>query len=227
MTTQSIFDLVKPDKLKAQNLTRKEEAYRRVLEIVLKGEVGEEEYLNEQKLAEEFGMSRAPVREALQTLCSEKIMMNIPRLGYKVVPISFREVMDALDVRTILEIESVRLACGNRSQQALDLLDSLISHEEEIHEDEADIHSWIMNGDLVHRSIAEISRNTVLMSTIITLIDLLRRASIQLILEGKKKPEGIHYHLEILKAVREGDAENAMCLMRKDITILRDIILQQ
>jgi DNA-binding GntR family transcriptional regulator len=218
---------VKPDQIADRNLTRKEEAYRRVLEIVLKGAMGDDEYLNEQKLAEEFGMSRAPVREALQTLCSEHIMANIPRLGYKVVPISLHEVLDALDVRMLLEIESVRLACHNKSPEATKLLDTLISHEREIHEDEADIHSWIMNGDLVHRSIAEISQNMVLMRTIISIVDLLRRASIQLILEGKKKPEGIHYHLAILEAVREGDEAKAAELMRKDIMILKDIILQR
>jgi DNA-binding GntR family transcriptional regulator len=208
-------------------ITRKEEAYRRILEIVLKGEIGESEYLTEQKLAEAFGMSRAPVREALQTLCAERIMVNIPRLGYRVAPISLRETLDAIDVRLLLECESVKRACRNRSPKTLALLDQLISREKEIREDEEDIHSWIVNGDLLHAAVAEMSENVVLVRNITSVIDLLRRASIQLILEGREKPEGIHYHLAILEAIRRGDEEEAESLMRKDILILSELILRR
>jgi DNA-binding GntR family transcriptional regulator len=119
------------------------------------------------------------------------------------------------------------LACANRSETALDLLDSMISHEKEIQEDEADIHSWIMNGDKVHRFIAELSGNVMLVRTIISIIDLLRRASIQLILEGKKRPAGVHYHLAILEAIRKGAEREARELMGQDIMILKDLITRR
>lgn len=226
MVVRSIFDLANSGIQAGEEITRKEEAYRRILEIVLKGDFEGSSCLNEQKLAETFGMSRAPVREALQTLCSERILTNVPRLGYKVVPISVRETLDAINVRLLLEIESARLACRNRGESALAKLDALISQEQKISEDEDDIHSWIMQGDLVHSTIAELSRNMVLARTIVSIIDLLRRASIQLILEGKEKPAGIHYHLRILEAVRRGDEREAEDLLRKDILILKDIITQ-
>lgn len=224
MSVRSIFDLANSDLQSGDGLTRKEEAYRRILEIVLKGDFQGGECLNEQKLAETFGMSRAPVREALQMLCSERILQNVPRLGYRVVPISVRETLEAMEVRLLLEIESAKLACRNRSEAALAKLDAIIAQEKKISDDEDDIHSWIMQGDLVHRTIAELSRNAVLTQTIVSLIDLLRRASIQLILEGKEKPAGIHYHMKILEAVRRGDEREAEELLRKDILILKELI---
>lgn len=208
----------------SQERTRKAEAYRRILEIVLRGNLGEGRYLNEQKLAESFGMSRAPVREALLTLCSQQILTNIPRLGYEIVPISRAEVLDAVKVRVILELESVKLACRNRNEVARQALRDLLSREREIQEDEEDFLSWIMKGDMVHKSIAELSGNVVLKRSILTLIDLLRRASIQLILEGKSRPPDIHYHCGIIEAVLAGDEARAMDLMRKDVLILEDII---
>lgn len=208
----------------SQASTRKAEAYRRILEIVLSGDLAGGGYLNEQKLAESFGMSRAPVREALLTLCSQQILKNIPRLGYEIVPISRREVLDAVKVRLLLELESVRLACGNRNEAARQALRELLSREREIQEDEEDFLSWIMKGDMVHKSIAELSGNVVLKRSIVTLIDLLRRASIQLILEGKSRPPDIHYHCGIIEAVLAGDEARAMDLMRKDVLILEDII---
>lgn len=226
MQIRSIFDLADSGAQMDSGITRKEEAYRRILEIVLKGDHEESAFLNEQKLAESFGMSRAPVREALQTLCSERILANIPRLGYKIVPISFRETLDALEVRLLLECESARLACLNLNDSGRAKLDALISQEQRIKKDEENIHSWIMQGDFVHTTIAELSGNMVLARTISSLIDLLRRASIQLILEGKEKPIGIHYHLRILEAIRKGDEKQAQDLLRKDIFILRDLIVR-
>lgn len=224
LKVESIFDLANGTITSGKALSRKEEAYRKILEIVLKGEMEDCEFLNEQKLAERFGMSRAPVREALQMLCSERILENIPRLGYRVVPISIKETLDAIEVRLLLELESARLACRNRSLSALARLDALIAQDKKIEADEDSIHSWILQGDLVHRTIAEMSGNIVLLRTIVSLIDLLRRASIQMILGGKEKPAGIHYHMKILEAVRRGDEREAEELLRKDLLILKELI---
>lgn len=227
MQTESLLRSPRGGSSRSACLSRKEDAYRRILEIVLKGGLGSGEYLNEQKLAEAFGMSRAPVREALQSLCSEHILNNIPRLGYAVVPISLREILDAIDVRLILECESVRLACENRSEKSLSTLRALLAREREIQEDEEDIHSWIMKGDLVHQTIADLSGNVILLRSILTIIDLLRRASIQLILEGKNRPEGIHYHRDILEAILNGDEQKAIDLMRHDVLILKDLLMRR
>ena len=226
LRVQSIFDLANGSASVGKALSRKEEAYRKILEIVLRGEMESDKFLNEQKLAERFGMSRAPVREALQMLCSERILENIPRLGYRVVPISIKETLDAINVRLLLELESIRLACRNRSPLALAKLDALIAQEKKIQADEDSIHSWILQGDLVHRTIAEISGNIVLLQMIVSIIDLLRRASIQMILGGKEKPAGIHYHMKILEAVRRGDEKEAEELLRKDLLILKELITQ-
>jgi len=222
---QSIFDLANTKPVSRLS-SRKEEAYSRILEIVLHGEMEQNTCLNEQKLAERFGMSRAPVREALQMLCTERILENIPRMGYRVVPISVKETIDAINVRLLLEIESSRLACRNRSNAALARLDELIAQEKRIETDEESIHSWITQGDVVHQSIAELSGNIVLVRMIVSLIDLMRRASIQLILEGKDKPLSIHYHMRILRAVRVGNEKEAEELLRKDIIIIKDLITQ-
>jgi DNA-binding GntR family transcriptional regulator len=224
---ESIFDVVKPNARPSKAISRKEEAYRKILEIVLSGSLGNDAFLNEQPLAEQFGMSRAPVREALQMLCSERILENVPRMGYRVVPISIKETLDAIHVRLLLEQESVRLACRNRTPAALAKLDALIRQEKKIEEDESSIHSWILQGDLVHRTIAEISGNTVLVRTIVSLIDLLRRASIQLLLGGVDKPLDIHYHMKLLEAVLRGDEQEALELVTKDCQILKDLIWKQ
>ena len=207
--------------------TRKEEAYRLILEMVLRGEVNECEYLAEQRLAEAFGMSRAPVREALHALCTERIMESVPRMGYRVAPISLREILDCIDVRLLLETESVRRACLNRAPESLELLDSLIVRYSNACNTDQNLRLWIRNADSIHLFLAEMSNNVILARSIAPIIDLIRRASIQLINEGRLKPEEEHLHLSILESVRRGEADIAQSLMREDILVLKNILLSR
>ena len=87
--------------------------------------------------------------------------------------------------------------------------------------------AWIVKGDMVHQTIAEVSGNVMLKRTIVSMIDLLRRASIQLILEGKRKPSGIHFHRAILEAILAGNEDEAVSLMRQDLMIIKDLIVKR
>ncbi len=207
--------------------TRKEEAYRLILDMILHGEVKEYEYLAEQRLAEAFGMSRAPVREALHTLCTERIMESVPRMGYRVAPISLREILDCIDVRLLLETECVRRACLNRSPASLELLDDIIVRYSHAVDSDENLRLWISSADSIHLFLAEMSNNVILARSILPIIDLIRRASIQLIHDGRLKPKDEHLHVAILRAVRDGDSEKAQALMREDILVLKNILLQR
>ena len=65
--------------------------------------------LNEGTLTKKFGVSKSPVREALVTLCRDGVLMNIPRCGYQVVPITPHQFLDMQELRVIVE-ESARCA---------------------------------------------------------------------------------------------------------------------
>lgn len=66
--------------------------------------------LIEQTLADEFGVSRIPVREALRMLDSEGLVETIPRRGVVVKTFSRQDLEHLYDVRTALEVQSFRLA---------------------------------------------------------------------------------------------------------------------
>lgn len=202
--------------------TRREEAYRHILDLVVSGRVADAEFLTEQRLAERLGMSRAPVREALQMLCTERILDAVPRVGYRVPPFSLRETLDALDVRLLLETESVRRACRNREPEALARIEALIAREAAAKQ--SSLHAWMSAGDAVHLGIAASAGNAVLAREIARMLDLLRRASLQMLLASRKALSGLHYHQKILEAVRRGDEATAVEVMRKDVLILRDLV---
>lgn len=215
-------------------VTRREQAYRRILTIVLGGGLGEHEFLSEQRLAEKLGMSRAPVREALQTLSTEGLLQTVPRVGYRVAPLSLAETLDALEVRLLLECEAASRVCRLRDAATLARLDGLIAAERandrrpmpSLAEPE-ELQAWFRAGDAVHLELAAMSGNTVLEREIARMLDLLRRPTLQVMLRAGGQPEGRHYHREILEAVRAGHEAQALAALRKDVRILRELIAGQ
>ena len=201
------------------------------LDLVLGGSLGDHSFLTEQRLAEQFGMSRAPVREALQTLSTEGLLQTVPRVGYRVAPLGLGETLDALEVRLLLETEAVSRACRQRDAATLARLDALIAAEGASAKrpmpslDDADaLHAWFRAGDTVHLALAAMSRNTVLEREIARMLDLLRRTTLQVMLRAGGLPEGAQQHRQILEAVRRGDEAQAIAALRKDVLILRELI---
>ncbi len=67
--------------------------------------------LSEAELAARFDVSKTPVREALATLRTEGFIRSFPRRGYQVIPITFGDINELFELRTILECAAAELAC--------------------------------------------------------------------------------------------------------------------
>lgn len=74
--------------------------------------------LNESELARQFQTSRAPIREALQQLLEQGLVLNSPRRGMFVVTLEEEEIQKINSVRLILEAEALKLCRKNLTPQA-------------------------------------------------------------------------------------------------------------
>jgi len=115
------------------------------------------EAVTEQRISEEFAVSRGPVREALRILEREGLVEIIPRRGARVTRLTVREVSDIFDIRSVLLGHAARLAAQRRDEECLRVLkegcDTLTQNVEGA--DELDVHSDVsaqMNFILVERS---------------------------------------------------------------------------
>lgn len=85
-----------------------EEVHDKILEMIIKNASDEVTVLNEKWLMELFGVSKAPVREALIRLCSEGVLRSVPRFGYVVVQLQEKEARQVTRMRVLLETEALR-----------------------------------------------------------------------------------------------------------------------
>lgn len=75
--------------------------------------------LREGELARQYGVSKSPIRDALQKLEFEGLVQIVPRQGHRVVQISVNDARDILDLRETLEQAAVKKAAAEASEQDL------------------------------------------------------------------------------------------------------------
>lgn len=108
------------------------EAYYRIRDKILKGEIGLGQPISRRNLAEEFGMSFVPVAEAIQRLESEGMLETLPRVGTRVRVPTANDVRDRYIVREALEVQCARLFCERATATERDELKSMAQRLDEM-----------------------------------------------------------------------------------------------
>ncbi|OMC35929.1 GntR family transcriptional regulator [Mycobacterium sp. GA-1841] len=75
---------------------------------ITSGKLAPGSWIVQESLAEQFGMSRIPVREALKTLEAEEYITYVPHSGYRVAQLGLDELVEVFRIRDILEAELIR-----------------------------------------------------------------------------------------------------------------------
>lgn len=115
------------------------------------------EVLNESMLANEFGMSRTPVREALRRLQQEKWIYSLPKIGMQVAVFDINQLRDLYDAKEALEIMNIKLAIDKVKKKNIENLKELLTQMENSNLNDAKI---VMDfDDRMHHMIWEIADN--------------------------------------------------------------------
>jgi DNA-binding GntR family transcriptional regulator len=183
-----------------------------IADMIITGELQPGEHLVEQELAAQLGVSRQPVREALQRLHSEGWVDLRPGLGAFVHTPTAEEADQLLAARTLLEAESARLAAANATPAQIEVLRTLqATGEAAVAED--DEASMVAANAALHAQIMSMSGNKVL-SELIALVDSRVRWYYRPIARSRGK-EAWDEHRELIEVIAGGNAKKAGDLMRK------------
>lgn len=179
--------------------------------MIVDGALPEGERINEVHLAQKLGVSRTPLREALNRLASEGALTSAPHLGFFVRPLTLEEFQQVYTIRPLLDPEALRLA-GLPSAAKLDRLERInaklgkASSGRAITLDD----QWHLEliGDCPNRVLIELIENNILRT---------RRYEMALMRESPNVMRATDEHVRILKALRRGDLEGACAALKENM----------
>jgi len=186
---------------------------------IVEGELGNGKRLDETELSRFYGVSRTPVREALQRLAESGLAEHLPRRGTFVRSPSLSQLVEMFEVMAELECMAIRLAARRATAKDIDALEK---DNETCRAAVAadDTKKYYEVNARLHGRIYQMSGNSFLASEARRLHDRLRPfRRLQLRVRGRME-ESMAEHDIILAALRDGDANGAMETMKKHITIV-------
>lgn len=159
----------------------------RVRRAILEQEIRPGTRLRQTQLADALGVSRMPVRDAIQDLVAEGLLEALPHGGVRVPPFDITDVLDALLLRGPLEREAVRAAL------ARGVTDPELERLDRAH-----------TGPALHRALGELSGNRFLVAALATVWTQVDRAAHALPASTVCHP-GCADHTRLVAALRAGD----------------------
>ena len=186
---------------------------------IVEGELSNGKRLDETELSGFYGVSRTPVREALQRLAESGLAEHLPRRGTFVRSPSLSQLVEMFEVMAELECMAIRLAARRATSNDIDALEK---DNETCRAAVAanDTKKYYEINARLHGRIYQMSGNNFLANEARRLHDRLRPfRRLQLRVRGRME-ESMAEHDIILAALRDGDADRAMETMKKHITIV-------
>ncbi|NLG68228.1 MAG: GntR family transcriptional regulator [Firmicutes bacterium] len=185
-------------------------------EAIITGALKPGERLMEVQLADELGVSRTPVREAIRKLEHEGFVVMIPRKGAYVADISLKDVVEIFDVRTALEALAAQLAAERASDEDLERTERILVEYGEC-VDSGDIARLIEGDTRFHEAIYQMAGNSRLKQMLSLLGEQVMRYRTMTLSHKPRMRKALEEHRRIVEAIAARDAQRAARLAREHI----------
>ncbi len=204
--------------------TFKNRAYIALKEVIVSLNVydqAQEVRLDERQLAEDFGVSRTPVREAMAQLEREGFVHSVPRRGIYVVRKTRREVIEMIQVWAALESLAARLITVHASDEEIATLRSMFATFED-GTPHAKLDEYSEVNIQFHQAIIAMGGNGILVNLAENLFTHMRMIRRKTIAEENRADRSIEDHLAIIQALEARDTDAAEILVRNHALGLAD-----
>jgi DNA-binding GntR family transcriptional regulator len=208
------------------------QARERIRDAIFKGLIQPDERLTIERIAQELGVSRTPVREALKALEADGIVRLLPHRGAVVQRFDEAEIMDRYSVRATLEGHAGELACRRdpaRLHRELEgnceAMEALITAGID-NDDLTAIGSLVELNDAFHRMIIEASGSAVT----IRLLETLRRPAAYRLYHWAtpdRRDQSVRFHRSIIEACRDRKPRRVRKLIEEHLLEARDFLLKR
>ena len=208
-----------------KHLTLREKILETIRDAIIAGTLKPGEKVAEPELAERFGISRTPIREAFRQLESEGYLTVFPRKGAVVASFSQRDVEEFYAIKSILEGYAARRACENLTPRDLDKLQSINAKLLHLAEG-VDIKNFFKVHNDFHEMFLKAADNEKLYDMITNLVGKFQRLRIaSLSLPGRMRIS-VQEHEKIIEAFRAKNPDLAEKLVRKNAEYGGKVLMQ-
>jgi GntR family transcriptional regulator, rspAB operon transcriptional repressor len=160
MQVSKVMEALLPAATRSRRGPARAQVYDALRDAIVSAALAPGRQLSENELAALLGVSRTPIREALQRLREERLVEIVPQLGTFVTRISEGAVSDAQFVREALECAAVRGAALRARDQDLTTLEAIIRRQEAARE-AADYDRFYVLDDELHRALCDLSGHNI------------------------------------------------------------------
>lgn len=193
-------------------------------ESILNGTLKPGERLMEIALADQMGVSRTPVREAIRKLEKESFVEMIPRKGAYVADLTAKDIIDVLDIRILLEGFASAQAAERMTQEELVKLETTLNAFNDAVE-RADRQAMIDLDNAFHDCIFDATKNNKLIDIVKDLHDQFQRFRLTYFNEFDNYPELQKWHRNIFDAIVRRDAVIAKQSAEHHVKLIKDMVI--
>jgi DNA-binding GntR family transcriptional regulator len=199
--------------------------YDTLREAIIKQTLKPGERLMEQELAEEMGVSRTPVREAIRKLVMEGYVVMIPRRGAYVAGLSIKDINDVFEIRSALESLAAGLAAARASREEIEEMERNLVLEA-AHYETSDLLKTIEVDTCFHELIYQASKNTRLQNMLKDLRDQVQRFRTKTLAVPGRLKFALAEHRRVVEAIASGNVAEAKQAARNHIESAESALLE-
>ncbi len=198
-------------------------AYSRLLEMILDLRLAPGAFVNEQSLADDLGLGRMPVREALARLAKDRFITIVPRRGIIVTPLPLDDVLDMFEAREAIECGVAYIAATRATEEDLRTLRGLVETVDEARAT-ADFEQFLKDDHAVHTFLVHMVRNPLLQDAADRLLLHTLRFWRLYWKHRPARPEAMLSHVDLLVALESHDPARAELAMRSHLQSSRQLV---
>jgi DNA-binding GntR family transcriptional regulator len=191
-----------------------------IKEMIFQAEFKPGQQLVQENLARMFGVSRVPVRDALQILISMGLAVNVPRHGVIVRPLSRKLLEELFEIRKVLEGAAIRIAARRISPALIHVLENLIREQTDAFRRE-DVKQNEKLDDAFHRTLFTAVGNDTLIELIFANWERIKQARCASTVSAEHGKawisESVKRHKHVVDALKKGDEKLAYGMIVKNI----------
>ncbi len=166
----------------------------------------------EKELCAEMGISRTPLREALNRLALEGLVVLRPFRGYVIAPLTVDDFRELCELRRILESEAAALSALRATPEDIEELAATVKTEYTPGDQQTYV-AYLRNNSTFHLALARCTHNRQLIAAVMSALDHHQRPLYLGLGVGIDGAASTAEHVEVVEAVRTHDPDRARALM--------------